>query len=101
MNSEQAKALANFVFREVIEEAHSKYGISQEDIRAMCKAAVNKAQFYIELMTGTGHFDTDEATQNAAIQRFVFLQGMYGMSWDMPEWTEYHEKLRSFLMVEK
>lgn len=41
------KALANFLFREVIEEAHTKYNISQEDMRAMCKQAVNRAALYI------------------------------------------------------
>ena len=92
-----AKALANFIFREVIEDAHTKYNISQEDIREMCKNAVNNAQFCLELFSGSGHFDTDDETHHAAIQRFVFLQGMYGISWDKPEWTEYHEKLRSIL----
>ena len=41
------KALANFLFREVIEEAHARYNISQEDMRAMCKQAVNRAALYI------------------------------------------------------
>lgn len=91
----RANTLANFIFREVIEDAHTKYNISQEDMRDMCKNAVNNAQFYIELVTSTGHFDTNEATQNAAIQRLVFLQGMYGMSWDKPE---CHEKLKAFLV---
>ena len=89
MNSEQAKALANFLFREVIEEAHSKYGISQEDIRAMCKTAVNNAAFFLEMERGGGHFkgkDTD-----TALERFYYLQGMYGISWDEPEWTDEHE----------
>ena len=31
------KALANFLFREVIEDAHTKYNISQEDMKDMCK----------------------------------------------------------------
>ena len=83
MNSDQAKALANFIFREIIEEAHSKYGISQEDIRAMCKTAVNNAAFFLELERGGGHFkDKDTDT---ALERFCYLQGMYGISWDEPE----------------
>lgn len=41
------KALANFLFREIIEEAHVKYNISQEDIQSMCKQAVNRAALYI------------------------------------------------------
>lgn len=38
-----AKAIANFVFREVIEDAHTKYNISQDDMRDMCKEAVNRS----------------------------------------------------------
>ena len=33
----QAIALANFLFREIIENAHSKYNISQDDMQAMCR----------------------------------------------------------------
>ena len=52
MNDNQAKALAHFIFREVMEEAHGKYGILQEDMRKMCKAAVNNAAFYLEMERG-------------------------------------------------
>jgi hypothetical protein len=38
-----AKALAYFVFREVIEDMHSNYTISQEEMAAMNKKAVNRA----------------------------------------------------------
>lgn len=41
------KALANFLFREIIEDVHTKYNISQEDIKSMCKQAVNRAALYI------------------------------------------------------
>ena len=44
-----AKALAHFIFREVIENAHVKYNISQEDMRDMCKDAVNRAELYLSL----------------------------------------------------
>lgn len=43
------KALANFMFREIIEDAHAKYNISDEDMREMCKTAVNRAALYIAL----------------------------------------------------
>ena len=43
------KALANFMFREIIEDAHTKYGISDEDMREMCKKAVDRAALYIAL----------------------------------------------------
>lgn len=41
------KALANFMFRELIEDAHAKYNISDEDMKDMCKKAVNRAMFYV------------------------------------------------------
>lgn len=44
-----AKALAHFIFREVIENTHVKYNISQEDMREMCKDAVNRAAMYLSL----------------------------------------------------
>jgi len=37
------------MFREIIEDAHVKYNISQEDMKAMCKRAVNRAALYIAL----------------------------------------------------
>ena len=43
------KALANFMFREIIEDAHAKYNISDEDMREMCKKAVNRAALYIAI----------------------------------------------------
>ena len=43
------KALANFMFREIIEDAHEKYNISDEDMRKMCKMAVDRAALYIAL----------------------------------------------------
>jgi len=44
-----AKALAYFLFREIIEEAHCKYNISQEDMKAMNKKACDRAALYLSL----------------------------------------------------
>lgn len=44
-----AKALAHFIFREVIENAHVKYNISQEEMCEMNKDAVNRAAMYLSL----------------------------------------------------
>lgn len=41
-----AKALAVYLFREIIEDAHVKYNISQEDMKAMCKTAANRAALF-------------------------------------------------------
>ena len=98
MNSEQAKALANFLFREVIEDAHSKYGISQEDMRKMCKAAVNNAAFFLDMEWGGGHFKGKDI--DTALERFYYLEGLYGVTWDDPEWTDDHEQLFHILTHE-
>lgn len=98
MNDNQAKALAHFIFREVMEEAHGKYNISQEDMRKMCKAAVNNVAFFLEMERGGGHFkgkDTD-----TALERFYYLEGLYGVTWDDPEWTDDHEQLFHILTHE-
>ena len=45
----EPKALAYFLFREIIEDAHSKYNISQDDMRTMCKEAVNRAAAFLKI----------------------------------------------------
>lgn len=45
----RSKALANFIFREVIEDAHSKYKISQDDMKNMCQEAVNRCFLYLSI----------------------------------------------------
>lgn len=47
------KALANFLFCEIIEDAHSKYNISQEDMRAMNKEAVNRAMLFLTIKSNS------------------------------------------------
>ena len=36
------------MFQQVIEDAHSKYHISYEDIKEMCKDAVNRAADFLD-----------------------------------------------------
>ena len=43
-----AKALAHFLFREIMEPAHVKYHIRQEDMKMMNKQAANRALFFIQ-----------------------------------------------------
>lgn len=54
----QAKAVANYIFREIIEDAHAKYNISQEDMKSMCKQAVNRASLMLELLAEPDLADT-------------------------------------------
>lgn len=42
-----AKALASYIFRQVIEDVHVKYSISQQDMMAMNKAALNRASLFV------------------------------------------------------
>lgn len=67
------KALANYMFREVIEEAHAKYNISQEDMKVMCKDAVNRAAVIMQAMP------------YEELQRAVVLFGYSTSEWDAPD----------------
>ena len=79
-----AKAIANFLFREIIEDAHVKYNISQEDIREMCKEAVNRAAV-LERVLG------DEELKKA-----LLLYGYSTQMWDAPDAGSVEEKLKEF-----
>lgn len=79
-----SKALANFIFRQVIEDAHSKYRISQEDMKEMCKEAVNRAEIFIQML---GNKDLCHAFAIEAID---------GIKWDEPELTEDLKKRMEF-----
>ena len=76
MNNWEPKALAVFLFREVIEDAHVKYNISQEDMRAMCKDAVNRAAMFLKIK------DTE-------LYRAFAIHAPEGFEWDDPEETEF------------
>ena len=73
----QAKALAAFLFRDVIEEAHTKYNISQEDMKEMCRDAVNRAAMFLKIKD-----DHD-------LYRAFTIHAIEGTEWDNPEKTEF------------
>lgn len=52
-----AKALANFLHREIIEDAHSEYNISQKDMEAMNRKAVNRAKLLTEILLDSKKLD--------------------------------------------
>ena len=94
----QAKAMVNFLFREIIEDAHCKYHIPQDEMREMCRKAVNRAQFLIDLRAGTGRFSEYSKESLQELQRrFDVLQGIYGRGWDAPVWTKELEFLFAML----
>ncbi|NCD04001.1 MAG: hypothetical protein EOM00_13615 [Clostridia bacterium] len=70
------KALANFMFREIIEDAHSKYNISQEDMKAMNKEAVNRAMLFLTIKS-----DPD-------MYRAFAIEALGCEEWDESEMTE-------------
>ena len=70
------KALANFMFREIIEDAHAKYNISQEDMKAMNKEAVNRAMLFLTIKS-----DSD-------LYRAFAIEALGCNEWDESEMTE-------------
>lgn len=81
------KALANFLFREIIEDAHVKYNISDEDIKSMCKRTVDRAALYIELV---------ESRSTTA--QMAFAVHAAGCSeWDDAEQTEDIKREKEFI----
>lgn len=64
-----AKAIASFLFREIIEDAHVKYHISQDDIRNMTKEAINRAALLIEI-------------QDTPMYKAFLINAIYGLKWD-------------------
>lgn len=76
MKDAYPKALASFLFREIIEDAHVKYNISQEDIRSMCKMAVNRAALFLKMQ------------DDPALYRAFAVHALEGFEWDDAEDTE-------------
>lgn len=65
-----AKALANFVFRDIIEDAHSKYNISQEDMKQMCKVAVDRSALFLSIQ------------KNPSLYKAFSVYAIPALSWD-------------------
>lgn len=73
-----AKAIANFLYREVIEDVHSDYNISQEDMFAMNTKSVNRAKLLVDILN-------DEKLLNA----FILLYSLpVRNEWNDPTETE-------------
>ncbi len=82
------KALANFMFREIIEDAHVKYNISQDDVKAMCKEAVNRAYLFFEYIVNNPEF----------YKKFA-MYAVPGLKWDEPDNPENNESMNDFLRI--
>ena len=70
------KALVNFLFREVIEDVHSKYNISEEEIKEMCREVVNRAALFLEIQ------------KDPKLLKAFSIEAIYGIEWDEPQITE-------------
>ena len=76
MNDTYAKALASYLFREVIEDAHVKYNISQADMKDMRKMAVNRAALFLSIK------------DDSNLYRAFAIHALEGFEWDDAEETE-------------
>lgn len=76
------KAIANFLFREIIEDAHAKYKISQEDMMGMCKEAVNRAAVL------------EKALADPVLKKALVLYGYSTEKWDEPDKAEVESKMK-------
>ena len=78
------KAIANFLFREVIEDVHSKYNISQEEMKEMCREVVDRAALFLEIQ---------KAPQ---LLKAFSIEAIYGIEWDEPHVTEEFKERMEF-----
>lgn len=80
-----AKALANYMLREIIEDVQVKYGISAEDMTEINKKAANRAKLYVE------EVEPDPDIRLAFCGEAIMCDG-----WDAPEITEEEERKLEF-----
>lgn len=78
------KALAHFLFREIIEDAHSKYNIPNDEIKKMCKEAVNRVALFLEIQK-----DPD-------LYKVFAIEAFDSAKWDEPEMTDDLKKRLKF-----
>ncbi|WP_292210433.1 hypothetical protein [Butyrivibrio sp.] len=80
------KALANYMFREIIEDAHSKYGISQEDMKEMNKKAANRAKAFLDVIV-----------QDPKMFQAFASYAAFVMEWDAAEITDEEQDIIDIL----
>ncbi len=75
-NNVYPKALAYYMFRLIIERAHTKYNISNDDIKDMCKEAVNRADMFLKIQ------------QDPELYKAFAMWAFDSKAWDEPEVTD-------------
>lgn len=82
----QVYALANYLFREIIEDIHSEYNIPDSKIKELNIKAVNRAKLFLEKIV----YDSEMLD--------AFLIQAYGTTnWDKPEITSEEKQLLDYL----
>lgn len=76
-DTRMSKALAYFMFRGIIEDAHSKYRISQDDMKTMNRMAANRAKFFLEIIN-----------KDPALMEAFGIEAIMTKEWDDPVITE-------------
>lgn len=92
-----AKSMAYFLFREVVEDIHSKYNIPDEEMMALNKKAYNRAAFL-----------TDYVLNNPDMRKAFTINAIYCTEWDDPEMTgdlvkckDVYSEIAGDLLVER
>lgn len=85
LDATHEKALASYLFREVIEDAHVKYGISQDDMKSMCKRAVDRAALFLEIR------------EHPKLYEAFAIHALEGTEWDDPQETDDVKTERAML----
>jgi hypothetical protein len=81
------KALAYFLFRELVEDIHADGRISQAEMKELNRRAVNRAKLFLDLIS-----DEDVVP----FKLLVMTQNIYTIDWDEPCETEEIAKIRAF-----
>jgi hypothetical protein len=82
-----ALALTNYLHREIIEECHEKYNISQEDMMMMNITSVNRARAFVDIMADAKMLDTFRELYALAVRD----------EWNAPENTEETDRIRKLI----
>ena len=87
LNDTYPKAIANFFFREIIEDAHVQYNISQEDMHDMCKRVVDRAALFLKII--------DKPDLYRAFAIYALWGADFDDAEDTPEIKEIYDTLKS------
>lgn len=74
-------ALANYMFRSIIEDVHTKYDISDEEMEQMNRCAANRAKLFLERIS-----------EDPLLMLGFTAESAFCSAWDNPVITEEEEK---------